>query len=192
MDNIPQDTDLISRLKRRLIEICTAHRCLNRQFYDIEELQEKWKQSAPQYMADVVPEYARYPMVAVAWACYYGMAAATYWDSCWDSVKDTPDLYAAIRDRRGFDNMDDFVLDDVIGLHAQSADTREAAEATRLVTAIQDCAAEALSLLAHSAVEPGTKEAFYIFSKVAREFFTLGVSITLYRLGYKYERMDLN
>ena len=109
LENNFGDELFISNLQKELVKICTENQLLNRQLYDIEELMDKWHESAPQYMADVVPEFARYPMVAIGWACYYGIGAAVYWDACWDKVKDSPDLYAEIRDKRGFDYMDNYV-----------------------------------------------------------------------------------
>ena len=40
-------------------------------------------------------------------------------------------------------------------------------------------------------IEPGTKHAYIIFAKVARQFFLLGVSLALYSMGYKYEKSFL-
>lgn len=180
------DELFISNLQKTLVKICTEHQLLNKQLYDIEELMEKWRESAPQYMADVVPEFARYPMVAIAWACYYGIGAAVYWDACWDKVKDIPDLYAEIRNKRGFDYMDDYVMETMMGLNAESNKEKEAQEAKKWISTIQECAEYALNAVTHQGIEPGTKQAYLIFAKVAKQFFLLGVSLALYSMGYKY------
>ena len=65
----------IDNLTRELIKLCTSRQMLNNQLYDIPELSEKWHQSAPQYMADAVPEIAKYPMVAIAWALRHGRSS---------------------------------------------------------------------------------------------------------------------
>lgn len=185
------DELFISNLQKTLVKICTDHNLLNKQLYDIEELMEKWHESAPQYMADVVPEFARYPMVSIAWACYYGIGAAVYWDACWDNVKDIPDLYVKIRDKRGFDYMDDYVLENMMGLNQESPKEKEAKEAKKWISTIQECAEYALNAVTHQGIEPGTKHAYIIFAKVARQFFLLGVSLALYSMGYKYEKSFL-
>ncbi len=180
------DELFISNLQKTLVKICSEHQLLNKQLYDIEELMKKWRESAPQYMADVVPEFARYPMVAIAWACYYGIGAAVYWDACWDKVKDIPDLYAEIRNKRGFDYMDDYVMETMMGLNAESNKEKEAQEAKKWISTIQECAEYALNAVTHQGIEPGTKQAYLIFAKVAKQFFLLGVSLALYSMGYKY------
>lgn len=180
------DELFISNLQKTLVKICSEHQLLNKQLYDIEELMRKWRESAPQYMADVVPEFARYPMVAIAWACYYGIGAAVYWDACWDKVKDIPDLYAEIRNKRGFDYMDDYVMETMMGLNAESNKEKEAQEAKKWISTIQECAEYALNAVTHQGIEPGTKQAYLIFAKVAKQFFLLGVSLALYSMGYKY------
>jgi len=192
IDNSNLTNSFIGNLTRELVLICTDNHILNRQLYDIEELMEKWDASAPQYLADVVPEFSQYPTVAIAWAAYYGMGAAVYWDCRWDNVKDTPDLYVAIRDKRGFDNMDDYVMEEMLGIKESSEDKRDADDAVRINDTIRKCAELALSKLTHQGIEPGTREAYLAFAKVAKLFFHLGVSIQLYRMGYRYEKMMQN
>ena len=176
----------VENLKKELIKLCSDRGFLNGQFYDIAELQKCWHDSAPQYMADSVPEIAHYPTVAIAWACFYGMGAGALWDTVWNDVKDKPDLYVYIRDARGFDNMDDYVLEGLLNL--KNNPTRRE-ELTRL---IQDCAELAHTLIRKECLEPQTKEAFYMFAKTEETMFELGVSLELFALGYKYEKLDLN
>ena len=192
LDNNFGDELFISNLQKTLVKICSDRQLLNKQLYDIEELMDKWNESAPQYMADVVPEFARYPMVAIAWACYYGIGAAVYWDACWDKMKDIPDLYVEIRDKRGFDYMDDYVLETMMGLNQESSKEKEAAEAKKWISTIQECSQYALNAVTHQGIEPGTKQAYLIFAKVVRQFFLLGVSLALYSMGYKYEKAMMN
>lgn len=180
--------DFAERLKKRLIELCTQRELLCGEFYAVDELSECWKVSAPQYMADSIPEIPLYPTVAIAWACYYGMGAASLWDSAWDTVKDSPDLYVEIRDKRGFDNMDDYVIEGLMDIHSDN-DPIDAENAKRLTTTIQDCAEIAHTLIRKEEIEPQSIEAFHMFAKTAELFFQLGVSLALFGLGYKYEKM---
>ena len=179
-------------LKEKLISLCTQKGLLGGEFYIIDELTSKWKESAPQYMADAIPEIKDYPTVAIAWACYYGIGAGSFWDMAWEQVKDIPDLYLYIRSKRGFDNMDEYVTEDLSGIGESSQDTDKREKAKALTHAIQDCAQLALTLIRKEGLEPQSTEAFYMFHKVTGIFFCLGVSLELYRLGYKYEKVLLN
>lgn len=179
-------------LKEQLISICTRRGMLGGEFYIIDELTVKWKESAPQYMADAVPEIKDYPTVAIAWACYFGIGAASFWDLAWDQLKDIPDLYLYIRSKRGFDNMDEYVMEELSGLKENSPNEEENKNAKTLTSTIQQCARTALTLIRKEGIEPQSKEAFYLFYNVTELFFYLGVSLELYRLGYKYEKELLN
>ena len=62
-------------LREALIKRLSDAKWLDGQLLEVEELNEKWRAAAPSYMADAVPEIGRYPLVAIAWAMYEGMAA---------------------------------------------------------------------------------------------------------------------
>lgn len=171
-------------LKNRLLALCTAKGILQNQLLVVEDLDEKWRISAPQYMADAVPEIKDYPTVAIAWACYYGMGAAALWDAAWDSCKDIEDLYTYIRDKRGFDLMDEYVTEELLGL--------DNVNAKQLSNFIGDCSTLALTLLRKEGIEPQSIEAFHLFAKTTQIFFQMGVSIELHRMGYKYEKITFN
>lgn len=182
----------IDNLTRELIKLCTSRQMLNNQLYDIPELSEKWHQSAPQYMADAVPEIANYPMVAIGWALYYGMGAAVYWDGAWDNVKDCEDLYKFIRDKRGFDYMDEYVTEELIGISLSSTKQRDIDDAKKLTSCVQECAELALTMIRRQGIEPQSAEAFYMYAAVEKLMFEIGVSMQMYRMGYRYEKMTLN
>lgn len=182
----------IDNLTRELVKLCTANRLLNHQLYDIPELMEKWRQSAPQYMADAVPEIAKYPMVAIGWALYYGIGAAVYWDGAWETAVQCDDLYAFIRDKRGFDCMDDYITEELVGLKPDSKKSKEQLEAKHFTETIQACAELAYTMIRRQGVEPQSREAFYMFADVEKLMFHLGVSIQMYRMGYRYELANIN
>ena len=79
-----QQHDILNRyeesLRKTLTERLSSTGWLDGRFLEVEELNEKWRSSAPSYMADAVPEIAKYPLVAIAWAMYEGMGAAVLWD----------------------------------------------------------------------------------------------------------------
>lgn len=177
----------VNRLKTDIIKICTDRGFIKGELYEVEDLNNCWKRYAPEYMADAVPEIAHYPTVAIAWAAFFGMATAELWDEKWEETKDISNLYETIRDPRGFDAMDDYILEDILKLLPQNP-TR----ASELVKIIQDCAEIALGLIRKEGIEPQSREAFYMFAKTTEIMFKLGVTIELYFLGYKYEKFDIN
>ena len=75
-----QQHELLNRyeeaLRSALIKHVTEKGLLEGQLLEVEELNEKWHAAAPSYMADAVPEIAKYPLVAIAWAMYEGMGIA--------------------------------------------------------------------------------------------------------------------
>ena len=68
------------KLSDTLVKQCTADKMLDGKMLLVEELNEKWRTSAPEYMVDAVPQIAEYPSAAIAWACYVGMGAAVVRD----------------------------------------------------------------------------------------------------------------
>ena len=102
-------------LTQKLLRQAHDLRCGAEQLYHTEDLEEMWHKIAPQYMVDAVPEIAQYPTVAIAWAGYIGMALAHLWDKDWDEVLRREDVYASLRDPRGFDEMDEYIIEGVMG-----------------------------------------------------------------------------
>ena len=96
------------RVSQALVESCTADGLLDGQMIDVEELDGKWRTSAPEYMAAAVPQIVDYPAAAVAWACYLGMGAAVLWDKSWGEYKNVDDWYALMASPRGFDCIHSF------------------------------------------------------------------------------------
>ena len=92
-----QQHDILNRyeeaLRTTLVKRLTDAKWLEGQLLEVEELGEKCRSSAPSYMADAVPEIAKYPLVAIAWAMYLGMGAATLWDKEWNRYKDIEDFH---------------------------------------------------------------------------------------------------
>ena len=174
--------EVIDSLEKRLIELCTSKKVLGGELFIVEELDEVWKKDAPEYMVNAVPEITDYPNVAIAWACYFGLGVATLWDVGWDKYKDE-DLYTMIRDKRGFDQMDEYVTQDLLGC--------EEKDGLMLSELIGECSDIALTIIRKEGVEPQSTEAFYLFADITKLFFRLGVSLELYRMGYKYHKVEI-
>lgn len=182
MDQIFLDTFELM-LEKELLRKCTAHKMLDGTLLETEDLNAHWKLLAPEYMADAVPEIANYPVVSVAWAAYLGMAVACAWDTNWDKFRKAP--YQAYYGEQGFDDMDEHIVRDLLGIPLDSQ------EAKNIESVIRTCGETAVSMIRHEHIEPQSKMAFYIFTRATRCMFRIGAALELKRLNYKFEKMDM-
>lgn len=174
------------KLSKTVVDLCSADELLDGKMLEVEELDEKWHTSAPEYMAAAVPQIAQYPLAAIAWSCYVGMGAAVLWDKSWGDYKDVEDWYTLMAKPRGFDCLDEYVVECLVGYSLQSS------EAEKLESTIRKCANTAHTMIRKEGIEPQSVMAFHLFSRVAKVFFRLGVSLELRHLGYKYVKMNVN
>lgn len=185
MDKINQEEVLNlfqGRLEDELLKLCGSLGVLDGGWMVSPDLEEKWREIAPEYMADAVKEINSYPEVAIAWAGYLGMGYAHLWDKNWR--KHSRDGYSKMLGSRGFDDMDEHIVRDILGHPLDSF------EAIKISGVLQSCAQCAMGLIRKESVEAQTASAFYIFARCVQVMFCVGVSIELKRLGYKYERLD--
>lgn len=140
------------------------------------DVQDKWEAVASAYIPDGAREFQQYPVVSLGWMMFIGMAMAWYWDTDWESQASKDDQYQQLRDRNGYDNLDDTVLRDLFGYDEKRAD-----EVSDLVA---ECAARVLSLLNHEQVEPGTPAAFHCYVDALHEMYVMGMAMELHDLGY--------
>ncbi|MFI3282317.1 MAG: hypothetical protein SNG10_02165 [Rikenellaceae bacterium] len=171
------------KLMMNLLRQATDNGFLDGQLLEVEELEEKWHSSAPEYMAAAVPQIAEYPSVAVAWAGYLGIGAAVLWDTSWEEYAQVDDLYTLISKPRGFDEMDEYVLEGLLGYSLESE------EADRLESLMRGMAHSAQGMIRKESIESQSVMAFHIFARTTKVFYKLGISIALRSLGYRYEKM---
>ncbi|MEG1553852.1 MAG: hypothetical protein RSB93_06960 [Rikenellaceae bacterium] len=174
------------KLSEILIGQCTSKGFLDFQLLEVEELDEIWHEVAPEYMVDAVPQVNDYPAVAIAWAAYIGMGMAKMWDKSWEVYKNKENRYAALRDPRGFDAMDEYISEELLGLSLSSKEYKSIEDLLR------ECAHTAMNMMRNEKIEPQSTEAFYIFAHTTNVFFRLGVAIELKKLGYKYEKVQVS
>ena len=183
-----QQHDILNRyeesLRTTLIKRLTDSQWLAGQLLEVEELNEKWRTSAPSYMADAVPEIAKYPLVAIAWAMYLGMGAATLWDKEWNRYKDIEDMHKLMTEPRGFDCMDEYITEILLCLPLGSA------EAERLEDMVRSTAEAAQLLIRKEGIEAQSVMAFHIFARTTKVMFECGVAVALKRLGYNYVKVN--
>lgn len=173
------------QLMQTLLEKCTSQKFLDGQLLEVEELNEKWSEMAPEYMVDAVPEVQAFPAVAISWAAYIGMGMAAMWDGAWEEHSSKMDLYTHFRAPRGFDELDEYVVQECLGLEPDSAQSKALADL------LCGCAHSAMALMRNEKIEPQSTDAFYIFTHTAKVFFRLGVALELKQLGYKYEKIKV-
>lgn len=168
------------KLKQLLLEQATKSGWLKGQLIEIEELDLKWKEIAPEYMVDAVPEIAYYPMVSIAWAGYLGLALGHLWDKDWATYEKQENLYSLLRNPRAFDAMDEYIVEEILGLKLDSKDYQ------RIESILQSLSETALTLIRRENIGPQTTDAFHIYSHTVKVMYKIGVAIELHRLGYNY------
>lgn len=147
---------------------------------DVEEL---WPAVEKAYLPDAVREFNEYPVVSLGWIMFVGMALAKYWDVDWEKYgKESGEkLYTDIRDAKGFDNLDDYVLYDVLGLDKE--------EAEKVSEIVGECAARTLSAIQHSGAEAGSEEAVKVYRGALHALYIMGMAMELNALGYHMQLM---
>lgn len=171
-------------LQMQLNNLCTSNEWLPVPILSTDDIEEKWADLAPEYLADAAREYNTYPLSALAWASYIGMAVAKWWDTDWENNRYR--TYMSLKGSRGFDNMDEHIITDI--LHYKL----EGVEHNNIDAVLRQCATAANDRLRHESVEPGTVDAFYLFTRTVRVMYRIGAALGLAQLGYKMESTDLS
>lgn len=171
-------------LQNNLLKTCTTNGMLSGTLLESADIEQRWHDFAPEYMSDAVKEIAQYPTVALVWAAYLGMGVANMWHTDWEkcSKMTYPEFYGP----RGFDDMDDNILFNIIGVPQASA------EADRIKDIMRIVGDYTLSQIQHSGIEPQSIMAFHTFSRACKVLFRIGAAIELNRLGYEYKAVTLN
>lgn len=175
--------DYHAQLETQLLELCTSAGVLQGSQLNCPDVNEHFETLLAGYLNDAIPEITLYPTVALGWAMYLGMAMAHLWDEDWAAATAQPDLYAHIRDARGFDAMDEHVRETLLGF---SPDSRSFIDCERLV---QSCAQAALRRIDRAGIDSLNPLAFRLYVRSVQVLFELGVSVELTRLGYKMEKI---
>ncbi len=140
------------------------------------DVEEKWTAIARAYLPDGAREFQKYPVVSLGWMMFVGMALARYWDTDWTTYASRTDLYEQLRDKRGYDCLDEEVIESVLSLKED--------EAQELSDLVAECASRVFNLLRHEEVEPGTQAAFGCYVAALHELYLAGMAMELNRLGY--------
>ncbi len=143
---------------------------------DCPDVEEKWPVISRAYIPDGIKEFQDYPVTSLGWMMLIGMAMAYYWDEDWEKHSPREDYYETIRDLKGYDNLDEAVVTDILGYEGEKADG--------ITDMVAECASRVYSLLTHNHIEPGTEEAFGCYVAALHELYLMGMAAELNALGY--------
>ena len=168
------------RLEKLLASLCGTEGGM----FLVEELEERWTEDAPEYMADAVTQVNSYPAFTFAVAGFYGMALAALWDTNWEAHK--RDSYVGFKNKGGgFDTVDEYILKEILNI------TPESEVRTTVDDMMRTLAHTVMTAIQHENIEHHTTRAFYILARSAKVMFRAGVTMELSRRGYHYERVRL-
>lgn len=164
-------------LQDGLLKICQGQGLLGDDVLECPDVNGKWDEFIKDYVADAVENFNDYPQTAIAWAGFLGLAVACHWDKGWK--KHSADSYKDYYGERGFDDMDEHILRDILGLPLESD------EAKKISDTLSSCALATLGLIRHEGIEPQTSQGFFILVRSYSVLYRIGAAIELKRLRYK-------
>ena len=165
-------SELLTELHRYLI------RCgvVDEHLPECPDVEAKWPPVAEAYLPDGAREFANYPVASLGWMMFIGMAIAKYWDVDWEKYGSVDDLYTPMRDKRGFDNLDEYILDEVLDLHGDAAE--------QMQTLVGECAERTKRAIFALDIEPGTVDAFKAYVAGLQCMYQMGMALQLNAMGY--------
>ena len=171
-----------SKVREDLIKFLQKKEALDEIVPECPDVEEKWGEIARSYMPDGAREFKEYPVVSLGWMMLVGMAMAFYWDTDWEKHASRKDYYEQLRDMKGYDNMDEAVVESVLGY------TGEAAE--KVTELVAESASRVYGLLSHEHVEPGTEAALGCYVAALHQLYLAGMAMELNALGYHMTPMQ--
>jgi hypothetical protein len=154
---------------------------VDERFPECHDVEAKWNEIAKAYIPDGIREFQNYPSASLGWMMYIGMALAKLWDNEWETFSKTEDLYTYLRDKRGYDCLDEYIREDVLQLQGD--------DYTKLEKLTGECASRVYNALMHQHLEPGTKEAFEGYVACLHQLYLMGAAMQLKRMGYHMTKM---
>ena len=171
-------------LLKELIRTCSSLGMLDRELLNSEDIDQKWKEWAPEYIAEALPEVNSYPEFAIACAGYAGMAVAKWWDEDWGRHHGAD--YSTLHGPRGFDDMDEHIVQNILGLKLDSP------EAKQIINILLVCAQKAVTFIQHEHIEHQTVKAFHVFARTVKVLYRIGAALELRLLGYRFHKVALD
>ena len=86
-----------------------------------------------------------------------------------------------MRDKRGYDAMDEYIREEVLLLEGEAYGALE--------KLVGECASRIYNALRRQNIEPGTKDAFNGYVACLHQLYLMGAAIQLKRMGYRMTKM---
>jgi hypothetical protein len=170
----------------------TIHKSLHQYLVGVGEVDERlpecpdvtdrWQSIGQSYIPDGAREYRDYPVASLGWMMYIGMAVAKLWNDEWEIYSQIEDLYIYMRDKRGYDALDEYICEDVLMVRGKGVES--------LAQVVGECAARVNADLMREHLEPGTREAFEAYVACLRQLYLFGMAMQLKRMGYHMQRLQ--
>ena len=164
------------KVKKDVTEYLQHKGALDPMVPECPDVEEKWPEIVRAYIPDGAREFQDYPVVSLGWMMLMGMAMAYYWDTDWTKYADRKDYYQELRDKAGYDNFDDTVIQTLLGYAGEPAE--------KVSELVSQTAARVYSLLSHEHVEPGTEAALGAYIAALHQLYLAGMAMELNALGY--------
>ena len=169
-------------LRKDLHQFLLSMKEVDEQLPECPDVEEKWEDIAKAYIPDGIREFQSFPLASLGWMMYIGMAVAKMWDTEWEIYSKIEDLYAYMRDKRGYDSMDEYIREEVLLLRG--------VDYTVLERETGECASRVYNTLMHQHIEPGTREAFNGYVASLHQLYLMGVAAQLKRMGYHMVKIN--
>lgn len=163
-------------VKKDLTQFLINKGALDTHVPECPDVEEKFEEILHSYLHDGVREFQEYPVTSLGWMMFVGMAMAFYWDTDWEKYANRKDYYTALRDEKGYDNLDETVVEKLLGYEGEAAE--------KVIDVVAECASRTLSVLQHSNIEEGTRLAFSCYVACLRQLYLVGMAMELNALGY--------
>lgn len=164
--------DMLADLHHYLIR----HDAVDERMPECPDVEAKWPAIAEAYLPDGAREFANYPVASLGWMMFVAMAVTKFWDEDWEKYDKMENLYLYLRDKRGYDNLDEYILDEVLDLHGDVAEDMQ--------TLVGDCAERTKRAIYGLDIEPGTVDAFKAYVGGLQCMYQMGMAIQLKAMGY--------
>ncbi len=169
-------TDLIGFLQKK--------EALDPHVPECPDVEEKWSEIVRSYIPDGAREFQQYPVVSLGWMMFIGMAMAFYWDTDWEKYAGRTDYYQQLRDKKGYDNLDETVVETLLGYAGEAAE--------KITGLVAECASRVYGILSHEHIEPGTPAALGCYIAALHQLYLAGMAMELNALGYHMTPAALN
>ena len=102
------------QLRNDLHQFLLSMKEVDERMPECPDVEDKWEEIAKAYIPDGIREFQDFPSASLGWMMYIGMAVAKMWDTEWEIYSKIEDLYAYMRDKRGYDAMDEYIREEVL------------------------------------------------------------------------------